>query len=203
MALKNLTGVIGWPIEHSLSPAMHNAAFQALEMDWLYLALPVQRDGLRDAVKGLKALGFSGINVTLPHKVAVIEHLDPRARRQMRDTWADVGRHAESPTEYERATPWAVAQANLQRVCQAFRCLEEYGKLWDTDFAREVEQLRYRSYELERAATLAATQRPPIARVRLYVLADGGDSPDDFQVRVEQRSEETLAFGPVSVAIIG
>ena len=117
---------------------------------------------------------------------AALEGFDRRSRCQVRDTQADVGRRLETVTEYQRTSPLAVALANLQRVSQALRCLEEYGKLLDASLARQVEQFRYESYELERAVTLAATQRSEICAVQLYVLADGGDSADDFRRRVEQ-----------------
>ena len=71
-----LVGLIGWPVTHSLSPAMHNAAFAALEMDWAYVPLPVYPDHVGEAVRGLRALGFVGANVTVPHKQAVLLHLD-------------------------------------------------------------------------------------------------------------------------------
>ncbi len=66
-----LVGIIGWPVEHSLSPRMHNAAFEALGLDWAYVALPTPPDRLEEAVCGLSALGFAGANVTTPHKLAV------------------------------------------------------------------------------------------------------------------------------------
>ena len=68
-----LVGLIGWPVEHSLSPAMHNAAFAALGLDWAYVPLPTPPERLADAVRGLVALGFAGANVTAPHKQAVAE----------------------------------------------------------------------------------------------------------------------------------
>ena len=68
-----LVGLVGWPVEHSLSPSMHNAAFAALGLDWVYVALPTPPDLLADAVRGLVALGFVGANVTAPHKLAVAE----------------------------------------------------------------------------------------------------------------------------------
>jgi shikimate dehydrogenase len=71
-----LTAVMGWPIAHSLSPAMHNAAFEALGMNWRYVPLPVRPGQVGAAIEGLKALGFRGCNVTVPHKEAVIPHLD-------------------------------------------------------------------------------------------------------------------------------
>ena len=68
-------GVIGNPIEHSLSPAIHNAAFQKLALNFVYLAWKV--DSIGDAVRGLRALGnFRGASVTIPHKVAVLPFLD-------------------------------------------------------------------------------------------------------------------------------
>ena len=66
-----LVGLLGWPIEHSLSPLMQNAAFAALDLDWVFVPLPTPPDRLADAVAGLVALGFAGANVTSPHKLAV------------------------------------------------------------------------------------------------------------------------------------
>jgi len=71
-----LTGVIGWPIGHSRSPAMHNAAFAAAGIEGVYLPLPVHPDQVGEAVAGMKALGFRGINVTVPHKQVVMPYLD-------------------------------------------------------------------------------------------------------------------------------
>jgi shikimate dehydrogenase len=66
---------MGDPVAHSLSPAMHNAAFGALGLDMVYVPLPVKAADVGDAVRGLKALGFRGANVTVPHKGAVLPHL--------------------------------------------------------------------------------------------------------------------------------
>jgi shikimate dehydrogenase len=71
-----LVGVMGWPVEHSLSPAMHNAAFAELGIDWAYLPLPVQPNHVEQALKGLVALNFVGSNVTVPHKQAVMRYMD-------------------------------------------------------------------------------------------------------------------------------
>jgi shikimate dehydrogenase len=60
--------VIGWPVDHSLSPLIHNTAFLALDMNWVYLPLPVPPGELSAALAGLAALGFAGANVTMPHK---------------------------------------------------------------------------------------------------------------------------------------
>jgi shikimate dehydrogenase len=79
-----LVGVMGWPVEHSLSPVMHNAAFDALGMNWRYVAFPVRPGQVGRAIAGLQALGFRGTNVTVPHKEQVIPYLDqipPRVRQ--------------------------------------------------------------------------------------------------------------------------
>ena len=69
-------GIIGWPVGHSLSPALHNAAFAALSLDYVYVPLPVAPDRVAAAVAGLSALGLRGANVTVPHKSAVLPFLD-------------------------------------------------------------------------------------------------------------------------------
>jgi shikimate dehydrogenase len=69
-------GLIGDPVDHSLSPLMQNAGFAALALDWAYVPLPVQRDRLEEAVSGLVALGFAGANVTITHKTAVVSFCD-------------------------------------------------------------------------------------------------------------------------------
>lgn len=77
-----ICGVIGDPIEHTLSPAMHNAAFQALFLDWIYLPFRVSRADLSKALYGIRALNIRGVSVTIPHKVAVtaiLDELDPLA----------------------------------------------------------------------------------------------------------------------------
>ena len=71
-----VTGLFGWPVEHSFSPAMHNAAFEHLKLDYCYVTFPVRPDMLGDAVKGVRALTLGGINVTVPHKENVIQFLD-------------------------------------------------------------------------------------------------------------------------------
>ncbi|MFX0020603.1 MAG: shikimate dehydrogenase, partial [Promethearchaeota archaeon] len=68
--------VIGHPIEHSMSPIMHNAAIQDLGLNFLYIAFDVAPNKLKEAIKGLKALNIKGINVTLPHKENVIKFID-------------------------------------------------------------------------------------------------------------------------------
>lgn len=69
-------GVLGWPLEHTLSPVIQNAAARATGLDLVYLAFPTPPDALADAVAGLRALGAAGANVTMPHKEAILPLLD-------------------------------------------------------------------------------------------------------------------------------
>jgi len=78
-----LSGVIGSPVRHSLSPTLHNAAFQACGIDWVYLAFEVADGDAAAALTGMRALGIAGLNVTMPHKTAVaraVDVLTPTAR---------------------------------------------------------------------------------------------------------------------------
>lgn len=78
-----LTGLLGSPVAHSVSPAMHNEAFRLLDLDYVYLAFDVGTDSLKDAVKGLKTLGARGFNLTMPDKIAILDLVDeltPAAR---------------------------------------------------------------------------------------------------------------------------
>jgi len=68
--------IIGDPVEHSLSPVMHNAAFQKLGLNLVYVAFKVTRNELKEAISGARSLGLRGLNVTMPHKNAVIKYLD-------------------------------------------------------------------------------------------------------------------------------
>ena len=71
-----VTGIIGYPLKVTLSPPMHNAAFKALNLDGIYVALPVKEENLKEAVFGLSALNFRGFNITIPYKKKVMEYLD-------------------------------------------------------------------------------------------------------------------------------
>ena len=79
-----ICGLIGDPVEHTMSPVMHNAAFDKLGLDYAYLPFRVSPEELPQAVSGLKALNATGFNVTIPHKVAVmplLDELDPLAEK--------------------------------------------------------------------------------------------------------------------------
>ena len=76
-------GLFGFPVEHSFSPAMHNAAYRKLGLNWVYVPCSVRPDCLEQAVQGITALDLAGVNVTVPHKqnvIALLDELDPAAR---------------------------------------------------------------------------------------------------------------------------
>ena len=75
-AATRLLALLGHPVAHSRSPAIHAAALAALGVDARYLAFDVRPEALGAAVEGLRALGALGANVTVPHKRAVMAHLD-------------------------------------------------------------------------------------------------------------------------------
>lgn len=72
----NIVGLIGHPVEHSFSPPMHNAAFESLGMDYAYVAFDVNPEDLASAIRGASSLNIKGFNVTIPHKINVMQFLD-------------------------------------------------------------------------------------------------------------------------------
>lgn len=71
-----LLGLLGYPVSHSFSPTLHNAVMEAVDFNGAYLAMPVEPMRLKEAIYGLKAINFLGVNVTVPHKSACMEFLD-------------------------------------------------------------------------------------------------------------------------------
>ena len=79
-----LAGVMGWPVAHTRSPAIHNHWIAQYSLKGAYVQLPVQPQNLEAAIRGLPALGFAGCNITVPHKVNAMQLMDtlhPAARR--------------------------------------------------------------------------------------------------------------------------
>jgi shikimate dehydrogenase len=107
-----LVGLLGDPVARSLSPRMQNAAFAARGLDWAYVALPVERERLGDAVRGLVALGFAGANVTIPHKQAIVALCDEVDGDAVNTLVIDGGRVIGSNTDRE-----IVAGLDVSRVC--------------------------------------------------------------------------------------
>ncbi|MBU1598727.1 shikimate dehydrogenase [bacterium] len=71
-----IVGLMGYPVSHTISPAIHNAAFSTLGLDWIYLPFEVRPEYLKEAIFGLKPLGMAGVNITIPHKVQALAYMD-------------------------------------------------------------------------------------------------------------------------------
>lgn len=74
--MRKIVGIIGYPLGHTISPAMHNAAFKKLRLDYEYIPFEVEPADLKEALRGLRALHVAGFNVTIPHKETIVPLLD-------------------------------------------------------------------------------------------------------------------------------
>ena len=71
-----IVGLFGDPIEHTMSPNMHNTAFKYLNLNYVYLPFNVKYENLKSAINGAKNMGFIGLNITIPHKINILNYLD-------------------------------------------------------------------------------------------------------------------------------
>ena len=109
--------------------------------------------------------------------------LDLSSHILARDSEGDVGRTLQTSNEYRRESDQAILKANLTRVQQSLRAIEEFTKTIDADISKNVEQLRYRSYTLEKAIMVTRLSLQSLKEARLYVLIDGQnwkESPETF-----------------------
>lgn len=124
--------------------------------------------------------------------MAVAGRLPANQLLAMRDVAGDVGTAISTPSEYQRVNAKAVATANLKRVEQSLRSMEEYAKVVSPQLAAELESLRYRTYTLERTITVLDTSLQRLAAARLYVLIDGRTSADEFRQLVSTLLESEV-----------
>jgi len=105
-------GVCGWPVAHSRSPAMHNAALAAVGLlEWRYLALPLPPELFAETVRALPAAGFRGVNVTIPHKEAALELADRAS-----DAAREIGAANTLTFERDGAIVYALKQAGAKEI---------------------------------------------------------------------------------------
>ena len=112
---------------------------------------------------------------------AVLERIPIQQGLAARETQADVGTTFSTPSEQSRSNAAGVLTANLLRLEESLRSLEEFGKLLDAAMAADLERLRYRVYTLQRAVEITRGSLERLETARLYVLLDGGKSPDELQ----------------------
>ena len=123
----------------------------------------------------------------LRHALAgAIERTSRLPLLQTRDTRGDVGASISTPGEQVRHSPRQVVQANLKRLQESLRTLEEFGKIIDPEIGRSVEQIRYRAYTLERTLILGAAARERLAGVRLYLLVTGSAAATSLEFLIEE-----------------
>ena len=112
---------------------------------------------------------------------ATLQQVSIEHRMAARETLDDVGTRLATKSERRREDAAGVATANLSRLQEALRSLEEFGKLLDADMAARLEQLRYRTYTLERALQITRTSLQRLEAASLYVLIDGRESTEQFE----------------------
>ena len=156
--------VIGDPIDHSLSPNIHSAAFRELGMDCSYIAYRIPAGELESGIGGLLKIGADGFNVTIPHKVDILEHLD---------------RLDESCSLIGAANTVAVSGGSL--------------KGYNTDMDGFLEPLKSRSLGL-RGSNVLLLGAGGAARAIVAALAKEGASRVDIANRTEGRSKELATF---------
>ena len=113
--------------------------------------------------------------------VSGTESLDREKRIASRDSIGDVGRDNQTQSEYQRPNESGVVQANMSRVAQSLRTIEEFSKTIEPSVAQSVEQLRYEIYTLEKAILTTMMSAQNLANHRLYVLLDGRGSPEELE----------------------
>jgi hypothetical protein len=145
-----VAGVVGFPVRHSLSPRLQNAAFGAMGLDWCYLAFEVPPGSLERAVSGAAALGLRGLSVTMPHKDAAAR-LATRHSRQVRRLGAAGGRGLRPG--------WPALRRHRCRRRRQGGCARPGGGWRCGDRRRQ--QDRHASLEVGRAGTACGSRRPP------------------------------------------
>ena len=183
-------GLIGWPVSHSFSPAMHNAAAADLGLDFVYVALPVAPDDVETAVRGLPALGFRGVNVTVPHKQAVMPFLD-----EIEAGAQAIGAVNTIVINNQQST------SNSQRITGARTSIENrQSKIvnltgYNTDWSGFLADLAARDVDVDGRSCLVLGAGGS-ARAVAYGLAQAGGQVQVLARRIEQAQQLVDEIGP-------
>lgn len=169
------------------APASRTAALRIIDANFNRAA-----EGLRVAEEyarfALDDQHLCGALKNLRHRLAeALSELPAAALLAARDTTGDVGTSVTTPAEYHRPGMDDVLRANLRRVAEALRAIEEYTKTLDRtgELPQKIEAIRYEAYTLEKAIVQAVRARDRLEHCRLYVLVDGGRSLEAFSELVE------------------
>lgn len=166
-----LIGLIGWPLSHSKSPDMHNAAAAALGLDWAYVPFPVREEDVKAAVRGLRALGVRGVNVTIPHKQAVMPYLDRI------DTAAQV-----------------IGAVNTIVITRSAESQHSIAVGYNTDWSGFLRDLHHHGVELKGRGCLILGAGGS-ARACAYALASAGGRVHILARRIDQSQEVAHGLG--------
>jgi shikimate dehydrogenase len=203
-----MAGVIGWPIAHSRSPVLHGHWLSQYNIRGSYLPLPVQPERLADAVRGLRALGFSGCNVTIPHKLAVLpllETVDPVAQRigavntiVVQDDGTLSGFNTDAYgylASLRDVRPDFKASAGPAVVLGAGGASRAIVVSLLDDGAREI---RLTNRTLERAQELAAIDP---SRIKVIAWEDRGDALSGAALLVNTTSQGMVGYPPLDISL--
>jgi shikimate dehydrogenase len=203
-----MAGVIGWPIAHSRSPVLHGHWLSQYNIRGAYLPLPVQPERLADAVRGLRALGFSGCNVTIPHKLAVLpllETVDPVAQRigavntiVVQDDGTLSGFNTDAYgylASLRDVRPDFKASAGPAVVLGAGGASRAIVVSLLDDGAREI---RLTNRTLERAQELAAIDP---SRIKVIAWEDRGDALSGAALLVNTTSQGMVGYPPLDISL--
>lgn len=181
-----LVGLMGWPLGHSLSPHMHNAAFQALGMPWRYQPFPVKPEDFSAALQELAAMGLLGLNLTIPYKQTILPHLDsitPEAERIGAVNTVVFNRHAGETISLHGAN--TDADGFIQALRQSGYSLDGKHKamvigsggaaraVLDALLNEGIRDIAILNRSVERAERLCADFRHPGLNITVYPLEEG------------------------------
>lgn len=207
-----LAGVIGWPVAGSLSPVIHNAAFAAVDLDWAYVPLAVPPGRVAEAVAGLRALGFAGANVTMPHKTEVahvVDRLSDDARLLDAVNTISVG-----PDLVDGANTDAPGFERFLRLDAGFDAAGRRGLVFGAGGAARacalalgragVAELVVAIREPERGIALTRLAREIPVEVRVVPIADAASQRVDLVVNATPlgRTGETLPHPPLRAGMV-
>jgi shikimate dehydrogenase len=203
-----LAGVIGWPVAHSRSPVLHGHWLKQYGVAGAYLPLPVQPERLGDAVKGLRALGFSGCNVTIPHKLGalkLVDKVDPVAVRigavntvVVQDDGTLSGFNTDAygflASLRDVRTGWSSASGPIVVLGAGGAARAVVVALLD-DGAKEI---RLTNRTLARAQELAAIDT---ARIRVIDWDKRNDALDGAALLVNTTSQGMVGYPPLEISL--
>ncbi|WNC16821.1 shikimate dehydrogenase [Brevibacillus brevis] len=190
-----LVGLFGHPVSHSQSPMMHNAAFAEAGLDYAYVAFDVESNSLEDAVAGIRALGLKGINVTIPHKVAImpmLDEIDPLAKRigAVNTVVIEDGRLIGYNTDGMGYVRSLVEETGIQLEQQIVTMLGAGGAARAVAFTlaeKGVKEIRIINRSRERAALLAESLQT-IVSTRIVEQGEGQEAIADASLLINTTS---------------